>query len=61
MDVPKTDGAETYIPDTEIPEKDASQTNIPETQESRDGSQRRKVCVFKHCGRLEWVLLSDKL
>ena len=43
----------------------APETDAPETEEGQDGgkprrmSSRRKVCVFKHCRRLEWVLLSD--
>ena len=40
-------------------ETEAPETDVPETEEGRDGgrprrlSARRKVCVFKDCGRLE--------
>ena len=64
-DVPETDGGETDAPETDVPETEAPEMDVTETEEGRDGggprlmSPRRKVCVYKDCGRLEWVLLSD--
>ena len=51
----------------DVAETDAPETDVPETKEGRDGgrprrmSPRRQVCVFKHYGRLECMLLSDLL
>ena len=53
--------------ETEAPETEAPETDVPETEEGRNGgrprrmSPRQKVCVFKHDGRLECMLLSDYL
>ena len=52
------------VPETDAPETEAPESDVPEREESRDGgrprrmSPRRKVCIFKDSGRLEWMLLS---